>query len=318
MKNLSKTIVLLLLMMTVTNAKMFIGEITSTDHSFPEEELKVLNSIFKDIWTENCAFKIIKNPPAGDFSEFCQTLQMVENDKFVTGKILIFNNEKHLRMDIYNHEGVREHVSRVILGGSDTYTEIMLTEREYYYSPTAKESVISSSGKHHLGWGLNIGSGIRPTGFSYVVTTESGLDSTISPANLAITDIMITDLIGVNRDILLTSWIHYNWRAAIGIGVGFKKAFVKRKSWSPTLGVDVGLNKQIIQKVMGKEEANYVGSRDGLMVQGKVGMIFLRDMKRNLYFDVAYTRILSEKEAGYPSVQFGMISTWKHKKNKKK
>lgn len=313
MLSLLKKIVPILLIAIVAESKIFIGQITGEE--VEAKELKIINSIFVDVWTENCAFKKIKSVPNGDYTEFCTTLQMLQDDKFITGDIIIIAENKYLRLDVYNYQGIREHVSRLKLEDPESYTDQFIEARSAYYSPTASESVITSSGKHQLGWAISIGSGLKPEGFEYVVKTPAGLDSVLSPTNLALTDIMITDLIGVNRDMMLSAYLHYNWRAAIGIGMGFKKMFFKRHSFSPSVGFDVGLNKQIIQTVMGEDVTNYVGSRDGLMVQAKAGMVFLRDLKRNVYFDVAYTAILSEKRASYPSLQFGLISsTWNRKK----
>ncbi len=293
---------------------VYIGKISSPDSSAPSYINKI-QEVFEDVWSEQAVFENIDNVPTRNVSGFVQSLELSDSDKVVTGSIMKLGSKQLLRIDVYNSEGMREHVSRRQISDIANIYVPMIETREEYYSPIQEQSQqILPSNTHQFGWSFTLGAGIKPQGYDYRIATPSG-DTTMEPYSLTLTDLAIVDAIGKYRNNIISLYFHYNWRADVGIGFGYSRIFMKQKPASFTAGIEIGLNRMIIDNFMGEEEENYLGSQDGLMVTPKVGVILFRDQKVNLFTDVGYSYVVSERNAQYVSVRFGLISYWGKKRN---
>jgi len=293
---------------------VYIGRISSPDSSTPSYINKI-QEVFEDVWSEQAVFENIDNVPTRNVSAFVQSLQLSDSDKVVTGSIMKLGSKQLLRIDVYNSDGMREHVSRRQISDiSDIYVP-MIETREEYYSPIQEQSQqILPSNNHQVGWSFTLGAGIKPQGYDYRISTPTG-DTALEPHSLTLTDFAIVDAIGKYRNNILSLYFHYNWRADVGIGFGYSRIFMKQKPSSFTAGMEIGLNRMVIDNFMGEEEENYLGSQDGLMITPKIGVILFRDQKVNLFSDVAYSYVISERNAQYVSVRFGLISYWGRKRS---
>ncbi len=296
---------------------VYIGKITSPD--MEETELSKINEVFTDVWSEKAVFENIDDIPQKNLSLHVQSMELSDSDKVVTGNIMTLGSKKLLRVDVYNSTGLREHVSREQLTElADIYTPMIQTREEYYSPIQEQNNQITSSSNHQAGWSFSIGAGVNPKGYEYKIINDLGDTVSQEPYSLTSIDISLVDAIGKYRNNVLSCFFHYNFRADLGIGFSYSRLFFKQKPHTLTAGIEVGLNKMVIDNFMGIEEENYLGTQDGIMVGPKVGVILFRDQKVNLFTDVAYTFIVSEREANYPSVRFGMISYWGKKFKKRK
>ena len=305
-----KQLILLLTLTALLFARptVYIGEITSDD--FDDATLNKINEVFIDVWSENAIYENLENIPRINTSHYVQQLNLSDSDKVVMGTIMELGGTHLLRVDVYNSAGVREHVSREPLGELGKIYSPMGRTRVDYYEPISDASLaMKSSSKHQMGWSITIGGGIKPHGFDYK-TVDNGDTITHNPYSLALIDIALIDALGKFHDHQVTLLLHFNIRADMAIAFGYKKALAAKHPHSPTAGIEVGLNKMVISNYMGLENNNLLGENDGLTVTPKIGFLMFRDQKINLFTDLAYTWILSERKARYPSVRFGISSYW--------
>ena len=315
MKTVKTVLAVVVLVVSIMSAPIILlGKISSPDMN--GDKLAKINEVFEDVWSERTIFENIDQLPQKNVSQYVQALGLNDSDKVVTGSIMQLGEKQLLRIDVYNSEGLREHVSREELSKiSEIYTPMLQTREEYFSPIQENNSQIKASNQHQVGWSLLMGAGIKPSGYEYLSTdNETNIQEYYSPYCLTTINLSLVDAVGKYRDNILSLNLHSNIRADMGIGLGYSKVLLKQKPHSPFIGIDAGLNRLMKYRYSG---SNNLGENDGLMIVGKMGALLFRDQKINLFADLAYTVIISERMRHYPGIRFGVVSYWGKKFRKR-